>query len=406
MYYFFFDNKDKRRLEMKKRIGLILTGGAGSRLYPLSEGSNTKQFLKLFNGLSLLQLTYLRNLEIFDRKNIYLTTLQGEMANKVAEQITEIDKDFDRNNIIVEPSRKDTGPAIILSIRKLLQLGAGEDDIVVVLPADHYIDDNNAYGKCISDATLFVDNYIGIIGIKPTAPETGYGYIEKGLSVGEGFHSIRSFKEKPELDVAIKYTESEEYLWSSGIYVFSIKTFSNELLAHDNKMLEILSIEEKDLVEKFSQLESISIAFSLIEKSKNIAVFTGDFDWSDVGSFDKLSQVITSRNNVVLENGAEGVCFFGSEDRIVKVSGIKDVILVHKGNVLLIVKRGSSEKVKDLTKLMKSDQKNFGENIHLLENAPIINIKGDHDNFIVAAIDLNIEDLIVTINGKEISIVM
>lgn len=260
---------------------VILCGGHGSRLWPLSTSHKPKQFLKLFQNQSLFQKTILRNLKI---TNDFIIVVNKDQLSICKDQASEIEANY---TFIVEPVSKNTAPAITIAALLI------KDDAALIVPSDHMISSDIEYLESIQQAeVLALDNAIIMFGIVPTYPNTQYGYIEYENS------KVISFKEKPSFETASKYYESKFFLWNSGIFLLDTLSFLQSMKRYCPQLLgQIINIYEKRAVIKntinlpadlMSDLSPISIDYALMEKVENIAVVPTKFKWSDMGTFKYL----------------------------------------------------------------------------------------------------------------------
>lgn len=347
---------------------IILCGGSGTRLWPLSRKNFPKQFLKLYSDYSLLQETFLRMAKIMPAKNIFLVTNKDNYFN-VFNQIKDVYSSFEKSQIITEPASLNTAPAIALGVKYLIDvIKIKKDAPIIINPADHYIGNPEAYVKLVKNAMKNVGDHLGTIGITPRGPETGFGYIKKGKK--EGAYSILdSFKEKPDLETAKQYLETGQYVWNSGMYIFNAKTFSSELKKHAPKLYESYGKKFDQFVNDFDKLESEAIDTAISEKSKKGIVFEGDFGWSDIGSFDELAEVTKKRNgrkkerHVLLDS--KNVFVHSSTNRLVTTIGVEDLVVVENNDCILIHKRGRSGEVKKVVEYLKEN--NYKEIEHNIE---------------------------------------
>lgn len=334
---------------------VILCGGSGTRLWPLSRKNYPKQFLNLFSDRSLLQETYLRMRQIMPANHIFFVTNYESYFN-VVNQIREIEKEenFNENQVIMEPKSMNTAPAITLSVKYLEErAGIKQDAPIIFLPSDHYIGNTTQYFEILKSAFKNVGSHIGTIGVTPTRPDTGYGYIKKGDNQGDYF-TISEFKEKPDLETAQEYIASKQYVWNAGKYIFSIKTFLAELSLHAPQIYEIANRGFDYLEQNFSSLPSISIDYAISEKSKNIVVFEGDFGWSDIGSFENLAE-IQGKNNKTrqIRIDSENVFALSAGDKLIATVGMKDVVIVENTDSILVHKYGCGQDVKKVVDHLK-----------------------------------------------------
>lgn len=338
---------------------LILAGGKGTRLYPLSRGSNPKQFLKLTNNKSFLLNTVDRISPIVDKENIYIVT-NKEYREKVIEELNDIKEE----NIFTEPENKETATCIGLSAIKLLK--KDKDAVMIVLPSDHYIGDEKSYLETLKQAVEIAERRRGIItlGILPTRPETGYGYIEMGERIIGNFASYRvaRFTEKPNVEVAKDFLLKGTYLWNSGMFIFRADTILREIEKYLPKMYKSLmeiyknigeENEEDVITEQYRLIDGISIDFGVMQKTRKAYVIKGDFFWDDIGSFGALSRFLNKNGGNAVSHGVfleecENCSVFGNENKLIIGFGIKDLVVVDAGDVLLVMDKNRDQEIKHL----------------------------------------------------------
>lgn len=337
---------------------VILCGGSGTRLWPLSHKNLPKHFLKLYSDHSLLQETYMRVRTVVPREHIFFITNKAGCSN-VLDQIREIDAQFDQSQIIIEPMSLNTAPAVACAIKYLLsQAKAAPDEKILFLPADHYIENTEAFAALMKYAFENVGENIGTIGIQAVRPETGYGYIHKGKKENGYFNAVE-FCEKPEKVIAQQYVASGEYVWNSGMYLFSIAAFLREAEAYAPEIAALMKEEWGSFLEKFPTLPSISIDYAISEKSKQMVIFEGDFGWSDIGSYDSLAETVGNRFPVRhIGIDSKDIFIHSENNRLITTIGVEDLIIVESAEGILVCKRGHSEDVKKIVeKLSENDQK-------------------------------------------------
>lgn len=317
---------------------IILCGGSGTRLWPCSTEDYPKQFINLFGDESLLQNTYDR---VKDLGDITLIS-NNNFTEIIKEQLKE--KDY---NLILEPCKRDTCAAITCSV-----LTYKDDDIILVLPSDHYIPDKNEFHETIKKGIKFAEEgYIVTYGIKPLYPETGYGYIEFQNN------DVIKFREKPDLNTAKSFLEKGNFYWNSGIFLFKAKTFKDEMKKYNERILEdcqkSISNWENNILqfnENFKKIQSVSIDYILMEKTEKIKVIQCDFKWNDVGNWKAVSELKANDENIILENSN---CFFFSNSskkkkKIVCID-VSDIALIETDDFLLITNlKSDSSKIKKL----------------------------------------------------------
>lgn len=347
--------------------GLILAGGKGSRLYPLSRARKPKQFLKLIDDKSFLVNTVDRIIPIIDRNNIYVVT-NMDYREKVKNELVGI-KD---ENIFVEPANKETATCIGLSAVKLLKQDANA--VMVVLPSDHYIQGEKNYIDTLSQAIEMANKRrcIVTLGVEPNRPETGYGYIEMGERTTGNIqtYKIARFTEKPNLEVAKDFILKGTYLWNSGIFVFRADVILREIEKYLPKLhkplMEIYKSlgeenEEKVIKEQYEFIDGISIDFGVMQKTRKAYVIKCDFNWDDMGSFGALSRLLCSdtNNNIssnVYIDECENCSIFGDKNLIIGF-GVKDLVVVDAGDVILVMDKNKDQEIKHLLNKLNGQSK-------------------------------------------------
>lgn len=333
---------------------VILCGGSGTRLWPLSRRNYAKQFLRLYSERSLLQATYARARKLLPMERVLFITNENGFPY-VVEQIREIDPEFDLARILIEPASLNTAPAIALAVKYILtQMKADPHEPIAFLPSDHYIHDTEEYVALLDRALKTVGENIGTIGIRPTKPETGYGYIRKGKQQ-EAYCSVLQFCEKPPRQKAEEYLESGEYVWNAGMYLFSPKTFLRETEMHAPEIFGQMQKEWEVFLDTFSSLSSVSIDYAVSEKSKNVVVYEGDFGWSDIGSFDSLAE-LGEGNFPTRHIGIDSTNVFvhSQNDRLIATIGLENIAIIEAGDSILVYQRGRAEEVRKITDILKN----------------------------------------------------
>ncbi|MDQ3283274.1 MAG: mannose-1-phosphate guanylyltransferase [Acidobacteriota bacterium] len=262
-----------------KRAAVILAGGAGTRLRPLSSDENPKQFLRLFDGKSLLQLTWERVARLLPAEAIYVST-NVQYADKCREHLPSMPHD----NVLTEPARRNTAPAIALCTFEIeSRIG---DCTVSFLASDHYIANEPEFVRVLDRAYRFAETHetLMTIGIEPNEPHTGYGYLEVGEQLEDEVHRVRSFREKPDRETAEEFLRAGNYAWNAGMFVWRSNVFRRELTAAAPEVARVSQ-------QTYESMPSISIDYAVMEKSSHVATIRGDFGWSDVGTFEALRAV-------------------------------------------------------------------------------------------------------------------
>ena len=340
---------------------IILAGGSGSRLWPLSRDEYPKQLLSFDEKESLLQKTFKR-LGVFSKPSEILTITNVKHYQNIKLQLNKIDN---RNIVIGEPVGKNTAPAIASALEYFKQTGTN-DDIVLILPSDHLINDINSFAKTVEQGKVLAEQgYIVTFGIKPSYPETGYGYIktEKPLETG---YKVEKFVEKPDLKTAEKYLESGEYYWNGGIFMGKISSFLSEIEKYAKDIytnLSDLDFRHETTIPYmlYDKMPSISIDYAVMEKSDKIALVELLSDWNDLGSWQSIYSIKEKDDNgnvltgkVVVDNVKNSLIY--SQKEIVAVSGLENIILVETEDAIMACKMDESQNVKKLYEKLKEEE--------------------------------------------------
>lgn len=349
---------------MNKTV-LIMAGGRGERFWPRSRASLPKQFLSLTdNGRTMIQNTVDRVKDIVAYEDIYISTNKS-YRNLVKEQLPEVPEE----NIICEPVGRNTAPCVGLAavhIRKKY-----EDAMMIVLPSDHLVSNKMLFENAILNACSIAreGDAIVTLGIAPTYPETGYGYIKMSDEKNEQSFKVDRFVEKPSYDAAVEYVATEKYLWNSGMFIWKLSTimdkFETYLPEINGGLVRIQSaissadsvLEEKvQLVikDEFEKMEGISIDYGILEKSENIYVIPVSFGWDDVGSWLALERLKKADENGNIKNGDiitidTEKCIIEGKDKLIAAVGLKDTVIIEEDDAILIC---SKEKVADIRRVV------------------------------------------------------
>lgn len=357
---------------MSKLVIIILSGGPGSRLWPISREGHPKPFIKLSDGQSLFQKTLIRGLTLPNLVEIITVTNKNIFYQSV-DDLNEINFPEEKSNLkktfILEPSAKNTAPAITLAAIDVLNR-LGKDTVMLVLPADHLISNQSKFEKAVTEAiNLALSGKIVTFGIEPTSPDTGYGYIEADNFL------VKRFIEKPNFKDALHFIEAGNFYWNSGMFCFKAAVFLDEIKQHcieyfingencieqssySNRMdYDCLMLDTKT----FNIFESNSIDYALLEKSGDIAVVPCSIGWSDVGSWLALTDSMDKNNE---ENRQYGDALFfetknssvWSTNRKVSLLGVKDLIVVETFDSVLVLAKSHAQKVKELYALLKDQE--------------------------------------------------
>lgn len=347
---------------------IILAGGSGTRLWPLSRNQYPKQFLKLKNmDKSIFQLSLERCMKLASLAEIYIVT-NINYKFLVQGQIEELGYRFDESHILVEPSGKNTLPAIYYGVKEIQKQG---DDIVLVLPSDQLIEDEEKFIHTIKQGEQLAGEYVITYGIRPNKPHTGYGYIKPASPLGHGYQ-VDEFKEKPDYETALDYLENG-YLWNSGMFMFRTDIFTEEVRQHNPEVYE--AFKSNDINEIYERTPSISIDYGVMEKSGRVAVISLNINWSDLGSFDTFyDEFAGDENGNITFNGdilidSSNNLLYTNKDKTVALIGVEDLIVVDQKDALLLCKKDQSQKVKEVVEQLKMTN-NSSVDFHLTTYRP------------------------------------
>lgn len=328
---------------MSKIVNVILSGGVGSRLWPLSRKAKPKQYLNIFDGRSLFELTILRNQDLVSEVMLVGSVENIDLAKKSLQ-------DF-KHQIIVEAVPRNTAAAIAFAA-----LAVEPDTVLVITPSDHLVEKAERYEKAIKQGVAFAkEGYISTFGIQPTYPETGYGYIEYNGS------DVVSFREKPNEQTAKDFLSKGDFLWNSGIFCFQASTYLKELERYAPKVYvaaKYVYDHHKEGVldaELSLSIPSISIDYAVMEKSEKIKVVPSDFVWSDMGSFESLYEYLKSQGHPIDENGNMAL----GEQRYTRFLGLTDTLFIGTEDAVLILNKASSQDVKGIYEELQQEKSSF-----------------------------------------------
>jgi Mannose-1-phosphate guanylyltransferase len=344
---------------MKDNYCVIMGGGIGSRFWPFSRETYPKQFLDFWGiGRSLLQLTFDRFSKIIPVENIYIVTNEI-YASLVKEQLPEL-KD---NQILLEPCRRNTAPCIAYAAYHIQSRNPKAN--IVVAPSDHLILKEEAFLRDIQKGLEFVKENTALVtlGVKPSRPETGYGYIQSAEEAIDDFHKVKTFTEKPDLELAKVFYSSGEFFWNSGIFLWNVSTIVNSFEKHlpeiatifDHAKDKLNTPEEKEFInENFTFCPNISIDYGVMEKADNVYMLGVDFGWADLGTWGSLYDLAPKddnnnaffKNKVMLYDSTDNLIVLNDKDKVAVVQGLDNYIIAESGNVLLICKRDDESRIK------------------------------------------------------------
>jgi mannose-1-phosphate guanylyltransferase len=342
---------------------LIMAGGGGTRLWPASRRSRPKQFLPLLeNGATLLGATV--------ERASYVVPIERILVVTAADQVSEVRRTvplLPPENIVIEPKARNTAPCIGLGALEVLRRDPA--GLLAVIPSDQYVSDKGGYQAALSRALdVASDGAIVTVGIVPTAPETGFGYLELGQETERGARVVERFVEKPNHATAVEYLRSKRYLWNSGMFFFAARRLLEAVHAHMPELYDILHAIEKDPArtdELYPKAPSVSIDYGVMEKLPRGDVFVvpGDFGWNDVGSWSALAALRAPDRdgNSVVGNAvtvdAQGNIIYAGDKRVIATVGVSDLVIVATEDAVLVLPKSRAQDVREIVKAL--EQKNL-----------------------------------------------
>jgi mannose-1-phosphate guanylyltransferase/mannose-6-phosphate isomerase len=356
-------------------LPVILCGGSGTRLWPASREMHPKQFLPLVDEHSLLQNTMLRALRVSGARAQDVITVTGaNVADKVREQLSALAPPSAKH-VLCEPAARNTAAAVAYAAIYARRM-FGRGTTLWILPADHYIGNEEEMSAAFARAMqASADGNLVTFGIKPTRPETGYGYIRLGNVETNGVHRVDSFVEKPDLATASRYVQEGNYLWNSGMFLFSVETLLAEYMIHAADILRQVA-EAMDVAGDFTQpafdryaaIPSLPFDTAIMEKSARVAVVPCNPLWSDIGSWESLWELRQKDGDGNVIDG-EAVCH-GTRDcliqggkKLIACAGIEDLVVIDMGDALLVAKRSDGDSMRSLVKTLKA--RGYPQTAHL-----------------------------------------
>ncbi|MFZ0390130.1 MAG: mannose-1-phosphate guanylyltransferase [Calditrichia bacterium] len=352
-----------------KVFAVLMAGGVGTRFWPRSRSKNPKQVLNILDHQSMIQTTYKRLKDLVEPSRMLVVT-NGEQQPIIAKQLP----DLQPENFIIEPFGRNTAPCIGLAALHVQQVDS--DAIMLVLPADHMISDEEDFKKVISQAIQFTMEEGGLVtlGIEPTYPSTGYGYIQRGDKVkdfnGHTIYKVKTFAEKPNHETAVRFLESGGFYWNSGMFIWKASTILKEIDEKLPELSEGLSeirrqigkAEYPAVVEDvYRRIKDISIDFGVMQTARDVYMIPANMGWNDVGSWDvvyEISPKDKSRNagkykEIIQVDSGENYIY--SPDKLIALVGIKNLVIVDTGDALLISRRSRSQDVKEVADQLKKN---------------------------------------------------
>lgn len=345
-------------------IGVILAGGSGTRFWPLSRKQRPKQLISLWDNTPMIESTLKRLDEISPRSKTFVV-LGEHLVDATREALEDVE-------FVVEPCARNTAPAIgLAAVYALERFG---DEPMGVFPADHFIGDIHKFRMCLNLAEAKADQgHIVTLGIEPTRPETGYGYIHYEKPTG-GHHRISpndviEFVEKPSRSVAEEYLESGDYVWNSGMFIFKPSTLLAEMERQLPEMYKAMMTireaigtdREREVIdEEFNKVESISVDYGIMEGAQNVVVIPANFNWSDVGHWAAVDEVRDTDGNgnvveadTVLRDVKNSVIYSEGTDRLIAACGVEDMVIVDTPDALLVIPKDRAQDVKKIVEQLE-----------------------------------------------------
>lgn len=357
---------------MKNNYCVIMAGGIGARFWPMSRTAKPKQFIDILGtGTTLIQQTFKRFLDVCPKENIYIVT--NEMyKDLVMKQIPEITED----QVLLEPARRNTAPCVAYAAFKIFE--QNPNATLVVAPSDHIIIKDDVFTGIIKTALNAAgeNDWLITLGIKPSRPDTGYGYIQYNSDSGDprykGLRKVKTFTEKPNLELAETFLLSGDFLWNSGIFIWSLKSILKAFERHLPEVDELFRAgkgiyympEEAEFVKQtYTMCRSISIDYGIMEKASNVFVIESDFGWSDLGTWGSLHEnrekdgyrnAISSKN--VMLYGSSNNIIHMPVDKLVVIQGLDDYIVVEDEDVLLICRKEDEQQIRQIVADVKIEK--------------------------------------------------
>lgn len=354
----------------KNYYAIIMAGGVGSRFWPVSKESFPKQFHDMLGtGETLIQKTFNRLSNIIPKENIIILT-NSRYNDLVFEQLPQLTQ----KQVILEPAMRNTAPCILYASLKIQK--ENKDAIVIVAPSDHWIENENAFTQNVEQSFKYCEknDVLMTLGIKPTFPNTGYGYIEYNKTATTSIKQVQQFREKPDYNTAKEFISKGNFLWNAGIFVWSVNSVINAFKKNQPELYQLFEtgykayntgFEDDFIRDNYGKANNISVDYAIMESSKNVCVLPATFDWNDLGTWgslydkrekDEANNAIV--NTRVLAENASGNMIKTNTNKIVVVDGLDDYIIVDENEVLLIFPKSKEQDIKTVLQKVKSK---FGE---------------------------------------------
>ena len=340
-----------------------MAGGVGSRFWPVSTTDFPKQFHDMLgSGSTLIQKTFSRLSKLIPAENIFILTNE-RYNNLVLEQLPMVKQE----QVLLEPAMRNTAPCILYASLKIKK--QNPNALMVVAPSDHWIEDEDEFSRNLQQCFDFCqkENALMTLGIQPTFPNTGFGYIEFDKSDSNPIKKVNQFREKPDYETAKSFLQSGNFLWNGGIFIWSVKAITEAFEKFQPQMNALFQLgvesynssnEKKFIEENYANAENISIDYAVMEKAKNVYVLPATFDWNDLGTWGQLHEKLDKDENnngvinakVVMENASNNIVR-SDANKIIVIDGLHDYIIVDKEGILLIYPKSKEQDIKRITAL-------------------------------------------------------
>jgi mannose-1-phosphate guanylyltransferase len=357
-----------QKIMKQSRYMVIMAGGVGSRFWPSSTEKNPKQFLDILNiGKSLIRITYERCLQVVPNQNILVVT------NKQYKDLVKVHlPELPEENVLCEPSRNNTAPCVAFTSLHLT--AKNRQAVFSMVPSDHVIEKESVFKDKLNEAFEIAESEpdaIVTLGIRPTRPDTGYGYIKMAAKYRSAFE-VEAFKEKPDQATAEKYFESGDYLWNAGMFVWSVSTIVDAFKKYEPQIIETLSEDiscfgtnrEQDYIDRvYPQTKSISVDYAILERAQKVYTIPADIGWSDLGTWNSLHAYLEkdTNGNVVQSHSqylddVSNSLIVAQKERTIVIKGLDNFIVVDEPGALLIYPKDKEQEIKQVVKKLEEDK--------------------------------------------------
>jgi len=351
----------------KNYYAILMAGGVGSRFWPVSTSGFPKQFHDMLGtGDTLIQKTFSRLSNLIPKENIFILTNE-KYNDLVLEQLPEVTQ----RQVVLEPAMRNTAPCILYASLKIQK--ENPDAVMIVAPSDHWIEDEKAFTNNVQQAFEYCSRNEALmtLGIPPTFPNTGYGYIECDKSTQDDIKEVRQFREKPDYNTAKEFIAQGNFLWNAGIFMWSAKSVVNAFQKFQPNLYELFEngisvynteFEDDFIKDNYGKAENISVDYAIMESAKNVFVSQATFDWNDLGTwgslYDKLDRDEANNavvNAQVLAEDASGNMIRTAKEKLVVIDGLNDYIIVDKEDVLMIYPKSKEQDIKQIVTKVKEN---------------------------------------------------